>query len=478
MIWPLILWIATAPSLVIAGVCSVTDRLCIDQKNIVLGQSFPIWYAINQIPTFLDQTQLILTMFTGNMQQVADPCNIAFPVVMTFGSPLTLGAVDSLGYAGSFIVDIPNNAQIQSIQAARNQFFFQLRDSLSRVCLTGPYQDGGTFTWATLSIPPTTPSPTSGSSGTSGTSGSTNPNSSTDHSPSNGNNNHANPPNEPNNGNTESNSTSSGLIGGIVAAVVLVAVCIAVFIFYRRKRAANQLLYGECGEGLTPLALRRHSSFSLLSSKSLESATIVQPNLLMSGIRTEKTSTTSLVGPISSISDSSSSNMQGHVLPQPAMYIMNSSKKADTLRPGLIPTLASQQSALGLSVGSFGTSPKSFASLTHDPSHPIYQTQSLSKLVVPSHHAKSASSTGTLNVPLASAEDFNLSATSGFSLQDARLIADAFRQELADPSHDWEARSETSSPSRPSDDDIQYADVDDENPFGTGSRPTKRDDNA
>nr|KAJ3421430.1 hypothetical protein HK105_003538 [Polyrhizophydium stewartii] len=71
-----------------------------------------------------------------------------------------------------------------------------------------------------------------------------------------------------------------------------------------------------------------------------------------------------------------------------------------------------------------------------------------------------------------------ISATA-FSSEDARLIAQAFRQELIDPSHDWETHSDTSSmaASRQSSKVSQKSNRSSlSNPFGTGSRPVNSTD--
>ncbi|KAH6564463.1 hypothetical protein BASA60_010332 [Batrachochytrium salamandrivorans] len=365
-------------ALVTAAVCSVTDRLCIDQQDIIMGQTFPVWYAANQIPTTTPLSQLILTMYQGDLRSVADPCHISLPIAMTFQSPLTPGSLDPAGFAASFMVSIPLLNELITAQSADNRFFFQLRDPNYRVCLTGPYQDGGLFTFATLVFAPALPS---------------------------------SPLASPQSGEPSPAASSSPI-------------------------------------SVAPLDVRRHSSVSLFSCASTES--------FINGNGTA---------------------MPG--APRNMQYIspVHPSKSSDTLRPVVGPTLA--QTAAGDSVE--GTP---FTTVNATPPRPLISpilhthSETPPKLSIPLPSPGSLVASGVSNSSIGEGKAFSkLSSVPGFSSAEARIIADAFRQELIDPSLDWEAHSESTcpSPSRGSSiishrSNLSYSGSI-LNPFGTGSRP-------
>ncbi|KAH6564462.1 hypothetical protein BASA60_010331 [Batrachochytrium salamandrivorans] len=288
-------------ALVTAAVCSVTDRLCIDQQDIIMGQTFPVWYAANQIPTTTPLSQLILTMYQGDLRSVADPCHISLPIAMTFQSPLTPGSLDPAGFAASF-----------------------MRSKLPSL-LDWALSDGGLFTFATLVFAPALPSsplasPQSGepspaassspiSVGSPGSSPTNNDNSGPRHGP------------QTDDPSSRIDSLSSAAIGGIVAAAALIILLVVFggFIYRRYYSDPKRLINDEGVERLAPLDVRRHSSVSLFSCASTES--------FINGNGTA---------------------MPG--APRNMQYIspVHPSKSSDTLRPVVGPTLA--QTAAGDSV--------------------------------------------------------------------------------------------------------------------------------
>ncbi|KAH6561417.1 hypothetical protein BASA50_009493 [Batrachochytrium salamandrivorans] len=446
-------------ALVTAAVCSVTDRLCIDQQDIIMGQTFPVWYAANQIPTTTPLSQLILTMYQGDLRSVADPCHISLPIAMTFQSPLTPGSLDPAGFAASFMVSIPLLNELITAQSADNRFFFQLRDPNYRVCLTGPYQDGGLFTFATLVFAPALPSsplasPQSGepspaassspiSVGSPGSSPTNNDNSGPRHGP------------QTDDPSSRIDSLSSAAIGGIVAAAALIILLVVFggFIYRRYYSDPKRLINDEGVERLAPLDVRRHSSVSLFSCASTES--------FINGNGTA---------------------MPG--APRNMQYIspVHPSKSSDTLRPVVGPTLA--QTAAGDSVE--GTP---FTTVNATPPRPLISpilhthSETPPKLSIPLPSPGSLVASGVSNSSIGEGKAFSkLSSVPGFSSAEARIIADAFRQELIDPSLDWEAHSESTcpSPSRGSSiishrSNLSYSGSI-LNPFGTGSRPINKSD--
>ncbi|KAJ3303035.1 hypothetical protein HDV03_004259 [Kappamyces sp. JEL0829] len=127
--------------------CIGTNRLCISSNSPVVSLSapLPLYFPSVLFPVDIDSSSLVLAIYHGSSDQIANPCNIQAPLFhqAVITPPKSVSDSATLNVT---VVTMPvlDPSKVAELLNSENQYFFQLSDPASRQCLLGPSL-GGVF---------------------------------------------------------------------------------------------------------------------------------------------------------------------------------------------------------------------------------------------------------------------------------------------------------------------------------------------